>query len=140
MHSCSARLLVCAALRTLLYSTGDAGCADPAAGVLHLPPSTWALRQGACRFGPFILQFPISLWKLNRWANYHYLYLSSPQEKKAFDEKFVRLDTRRLCELTSAADALDMRVSRSLPSPRPLVLLQNTADRSMSSGCYFDFA
>ncbi len=26
-----------------------------------------------------------------------------------FDEKFVRLDTRRLCELTSAADALDMK-------------------------------
>ncbi len=26
-----------------------------------------------------------------------------------FDEKFVRLDTRRLCELTSAADALDIK-------------------------------
>lgn len=31
------------------------------------------------------------------------------QERKMFDERFVRLDTRRLCELTSAADALDMK-------------------------------
>lgn len=31
------------------------------------------------------------------------------QERKIFDEKFIRLDTRRLCELTSAADALDMK-------------------------------
>ena len=26
-----------------------------------------------------------------------------------FDERFIRLDTRRLCELTSAADALGMK-------------------------------
>ena len=31
------------------------------------------------------------------------------QERKIFDEKFIRLDTRRLCELTSAADALAMK-------------------------------
>ena len=31
------------------------------------------------------------------------------QERRQHDEKFVRLDTRRLCELTSAADALDMK-------------------------------
>jgi hypothetical protein len=33
----------------------------------------------------------------------------TPQERKLFDERFIRLDTRRLCELTSAADALDMK-------------------------------
>ena len=32
-----------------------------------------------------------------------------PQERRQFDEKFVRLDTRKLCELTSAADSLEMR-------------------------------
>ena len=31
------------------------------------------------------------------------------QERKLFDEKFIRLTTRRLCELTSAADALAMK-------------------------------
>ena len=33
----------------------------------------------------------------------------STQERKLFDERFIRLDTRRLCELTSAADALGMK-------------------------------
>lgn len=31
------------------------------------------------------------------------------QERKAFDEKFVRIDTERLCELTSAADSLQLK-------------------------------
>lgn len=31
------------------------------------------------------------------------------QEKKLFDDKFARMDTRKLCELTSAADALKLR-------------------------------
>lgn len=35
--------------------------------------------------------------------------LGISQERKIFDEKFIRLDTRRLCELTSAADALAMK-------------------------------
>ena len=33
----------------------------------------------------------------------------SLQERKLFDERFVKLDTRRLCELTSAADALGLK-------------------------------
>ena len=45
------------------------------------------------------------------------------QERKIFDERFIRLDTRRLCELTSAADALAMKplvdlTSRALARPR----------------------
>lgn len=31
------------------------------------------------------------------------------QERKSFDEKFVRLGTKRLCELTSAADSLQLK-------------------------------
>lgn len=32
--------------------------------------------------------------------------LAAPQEKRQFNEKFVRVDVKRLCELTSGADAL----------------------------------
>ena len=49
----------------------------------------------------------------------------SVQERKLFDEKFIRLDTRRLCELTSAADALDMK---------PLVDLTSRALARMIEG------
>jgi S-phase kinase-associated protein 1 len=37
------------------------------------------------------------------------MWLTALQERKLFDERFIRLDTRRLCELTSAADALGMK-------------------------------
>ena len=47
------------------------------------------------------------------------------QERKLFDEKFIRLDTRRLCELTSAAAALDMK---------PLVDLTSRALARMIEG------
>eukprot|EP00983_Pelagomonas_calceolata_P102524 1158816-Pelagomonas_calceolata.AAC.6 len=30
-------------------------------------------------------------------------------ERKQYDEKLVKMDTKRLCELTSAADSLEMR-------------------------------
>ena len=51
--------------------------------------------------------------------------VSACQERKLFDEKFIRLDTRRLCELTSAADALDMK---------PLVDLTSRALARMIEG------
>lgn len=47
------------------------------------------------------------------------------QERKIFDEKFIRLDTRVLCELTSAADSLDMK---------PLVDLTSRALARMIEG------
>ena len=50
---------------------------------------------------------------------------SAWQERKLFDEKFIRLDTRRLCELTSAADSLDMK---------PLVDLTSRALARMIEG------
>lgn len=42
-----------------------------------------------------------------------------------FDERFIRVDTNLLCELTSAADALDMR---------PLVDLASRAIARMIEG------
>ncbi|KAK3259037.1 hypothetical protein CYMTET_31944, partial [Cymbomonas tetramitiformis] len=47
------------------------------------------------------------------------------EERKIFDERFIRLDTRRLCELTSAADSLDMK---------PLVDLTSRALARMIEG------
>ena len=41
---------------------------------------------------------------LLQYCRYHRVAGHSDKERKAFDEKFIRLDTRRLCELTSAAD------------------------------------
>ena len=37
------------------------------------------------------------------------LVCSFVKERKSFDEKFVRMDTKRLCELTSAADSLQLK-------------------------------
>jgi hypothetical protein len=31
------------------------------------------------------------------------------QERRVFDERFIRRDSTQLCDLTSAADALEMR-------------------------------
>ena len=53
------------------------------------------------------------------------LKTTTAQERKLFDEKFIRMDTRRLCELTSAADALDMK---------PLVDLTSRALARMIEG------
>ena len=36
-------------------------------------------------------------------------FLFIAQERKSFDEKFVRIDTEKLCELTSAADSLQLK-------------------------------
>lgn len=47
------------------------------------------------------------------------------QERKFFDEKFIRLDTKKLCELTSAADSLQLR---------PLVDLTSRALARMIEG------
>ncbi|KAE9464850.1 hypothetical protein C3L33_03234, partial [Rhododendron williamsianum] len=47
------------------------------------------------------------------------------EERKSFDEKFVRLDTKKLCELTSAADSLQLR---------PLVDLTSRALARMIEG------
>ncbi|RRT73411.1 hypothetical protein B296_00027408, partial [Ensete ventricosum] len=46
-------------------------------------------------------------------------------ERKSFDEKFIRMDTKRLCELTSAADSLQLK---------PLVDLTSRALARMIEG------
>lgn len=47
---------------------------------------------------------PEVLQLLLQYCRYHRVTGHSDKERKIFDEKFIRLDTRRLCELTSAAD------------------------------------
>lgn len=47
------------------------------------------------------------------------------QERKSFDEKFVKTDTKRLCELASAADSLQLK---------PLVDLTSRALARMIEG------
>ncbi|KIZ00976.1 hypothetical protein MNEG_6986 [Monoraphidium neglectum] len=44
-----------------------------------------------------------------QYMTYHSVAGRSDKEKRQFNEKFVRIDTKRLCELTSGADALKMR-------------------------------
>ncbi|GAB4861731.1 SKP1-like protein 21 [Ancistrocladus abbreviatus] len=49
----------------------------------------------------------------------------SNKERKSFDEKFIRMDTKRLCELASAADSLQLK---------PLVELTSRALARMIEG------
>ena len=53
------------------------------------------------------------------------LSVDSMQERKTFDEKFIKLDAKKLCELTSAADSLQLR---------PLVDLTSRALARMIEG------
>lgn len=46
---------------------------------------------------------------LMEYCDYHRLNGRSDKERKAHDERYIRMETRRLCELTSAADALEMK-------------------------------
>ncbi|EPS64730.1 hypothetical protein M569_10050 [Genlisea aurea] len=43
------------------------------------------------------------------YCRFHQVLGRSNKERKSFDEKFVRMDTKRLCELTSAADSLQLK-------------------------------
>ncbi|BBN04591.1 S-phase kinase-associated protein 1 [Marchantia polymorpha subsp. ruderalis] len=52
--------------------------------------------------GPSILKLILE------YCRFHQVPGRSDKERKMFDEKFIRLDTRRLCELASAAKSLDM--------------------------------
>lgn len=59
------------------------------------------------------------------YCRFHQIPGRSNKERKIFDEKFIRLDTKRLCELTSAADSLQMK---------PLVDLTSRALARMIEG------
>lgn len=43
------------------------------------------------------------------YCRFHQIPGRSNKERKYFDEKFVRMETKRLCELTSAADNLQLK-------------------------------
>ncbi|KAL9303974.1 hypothetical protein ACSQ67_021237 [Phaseolus vulgaris] len=43
------------------------------------------------------------------YCRFHQVPGRSNKERKSYDEKFVRIDTERLCELTSAADSLQLK-------------------------------
>ncbi|KAB1214358.1 SKP1-like protein 21 [Morella rubra] len=43
------------------------------------------------------------------YCRFHQVPGRSNKERKSFDEKFIRMDTKRLCELTSAADSLQLK-------------------------------
>lgn len=59
------------------------------------------------------------------YCRFHQVPGRSNKERKIFDERFIRLDTKRLCELTSAADSLQMK---------PLVDLTSRALARMIEG------
>lgn len=58
--------------------------------------------------GVMLVQGFCSLLRCQRckWAVWN---APCPQERKQFDERFVKMETKKLCELTSAADSLEMR-------------------------------
>ncbi|XP_031114085.1 SKP1-like protein 21 isoform X2 [Ipomoea triloba] len=59
------------------------------------------------------------------YCHFHQVPGRSNKERKSFDEKFIRMDIKRLCELTSAADSLELK---------PLVDLTSRALARMIEG------
>lgn len=59
---------------------------------------------------------PRALKLVLEYCRFHRVPGRSNKEHKVFDEKFVRLDTRRLCELASAANSLHMKPLGDLTS------------------------
>ncbi|KAJ4957013.1 hypothetical protein NE237_013796 [Protea cynaroides] len=68
---------------------------------------------------------PTTLSLILDYCRFHQLPGRSNKERKSFDEKFIRIDTKRLCELTSAADSLQLK---------PLVDLTSRALARMIEG------
>ncbi|CAN1308897.1 SKP1-like protein 21 [Linum perenne] len=52
---------------------------------------------------------PAMLSLILDYCRFHQIPGRSNKERKSFDEKFIRMDTKRLCELTSAADSLQLK-------------------------------
>ncbi|XAR63050.1 hypothetical protein NMG60_11022852 [Bertholletia excelsa] len=68
---------------------------------------------------------PAMLSLILDYCRFHQVPGRSNKERKTFDEKFIRMDTKRLCELTSAADSLQLK---------PLVDLTSRALARMIEG------
>ncbi|KAF2315298.1 hypothetical protein GH714_038755 [Hevea brasiliensis] len=52
---------------------------------------------------------PAMLSLILDYCRFHQVPGRSNKERKSFDEKFIRMDIKRLCELTSAADSLQLK-------------------------------
>ncbi|KAG8652926.1 SKP1-like protein 21 isoform X2 [Manihot esculenta] len=52
---------------------------------------------------------PATLGLILDYCRFHQVPGHSNKERKTFDEKFIRIDTKKLCELTSAADSLQLK-------------------------------
>ncbi|XP_022857156.1 SKP1-like protein 21 [Olea europaea var. sylvestris] len=52
---------------------------------------------------------PLMLSLILDYCRFHQVPGHSNKERKSFDERFARMDTKRLCELTSAADSLELK-------------------------------
>lgn len=52
---------------------------------------------------------PAILGLILDYCRFHQVPGRSNKERKYFDERFIRMDTKRLCELTSAADSLQLK-------------------------------
>ncbi|KAJ9539631.1 hypothetical protein OSB04_026137 [Centaurea solstitialis] len=68
---------------------------------------------------------PVVLGLILDYCRFHQVPGRSNKERKTFDEKFIRMDTKKLCELTSGADSLQLR---------PLVDLTSRALARMIEG------
>eukprot|EP00271_Cylindrocystis_brebissonii_P010465 TRINITY_DN2665_c0_g1_i2.p1 TRINITY_DN2665_c0_g1~~TRINITY_DN2665_c0_g1_i2.p1 ORF type:complete len:285 (-),score=54.14 TRINITY_DN2665_c0_g1_i2:255-1076(-) len=71
------------------------------------------------REAPVQLPKQVSLGALRlilEYCRFHRAPGRSDKERKIFDEKFIRMDTRCLCELTSAADSLELKFLVDLAS------------------------
>lgn len=75
--------------------------------------------KGSSRKLPIVLPSQVTLSVLKpilEYCRFHQLPGRSNKERKLFDEKFIRLDTKKLCELTAAADSLHMKALVDLTS------------------------
>ncbi|XP_061360050.1 SKP1-like protein 21 isoform X2 [Gastrolobium bilobum] len=52
---------------------------------------------------------PAMLSLILDYCRFHQVQGRSNKERKSYDEKFIKMDTKRLCELTSAADSLQLK-------------------------------
>ncbi|MED6134035.1 SKP1-like protein 21, variant 3 [Stylosanthes scabra] len=52
---------------------------------------------------------PAALSLILDYCQFHQVSGRSNKERKSYDEKFIRMDTKQLCELTSAADSLQLK-------------------------------
>ncbi|KAF8412252.1 hypothetical protein HHK36_000212 [Tetracentron sinense] len=81
--------MFCPMIRREILETGMGSSKNYAISLPRVNPAIFSLILDYCRF--------------------HKLLGHSNKERKSFDEKFIRVDTKRLCELTSAADSLQLK-------------------------------